>query len=133
MNFQYIIENTREKIRVKTHERMNPNDGLSGRGGVKLDFFIDQDKIGTVSISGTDIKRGFVYDLEVFKKYHGNGYGRYIMEYILKHYDIEGLTVDINNAVAISLYKSLGFKVKKTVDGEKGEKQYWMVKQNDSD
>lgn len=132
MNFQYIIENTREKIRVVTHERTNPNDGLSGKG-VKLDFFIDQDKIGTVSISGTDIKRGFVYDLEVFKKYRGNGYGRYIMEYILKHYDIEGLTVDINNAVAISLYKSLGFKVKKTVDGEKGEKQYWMVIKNESD
>lgn len=98
-----------------------------------MDFFIDEDKIGTVSISGTDIKRGFVYDLEVFKKYRGNGYGRYIMEYILKHYDIEGLTVDINNAVAISLYKSLGFKVKKTVDGEKGEKQYWMVIKNESD
>lgn len=33
MNFQYIIENTHERIRVVTHERTNPNDGLSGKGG----------------------------------------------------------------------------------------------------
>lgn len=114
------------KAKIKTIK--NPHDDKSK--AVKIDFYNEDEKhIGEVSISSADTNSAFVYDLEVFKEYRGKGYGRKIMEFALKNYSITDLTVDLDNTVAINLYKSLGFKIKqKWKDPTSGKTVYWMVK-----
>lgn len=114
------------KAKIKTIK--NPHDDKSK--AVKIDFYNEDEKhIGEVSISSADTNSAFVYDLEVFTEYRGKGYGRKIMEFALKNYSITDLTVDLDNTVAINLYKSLGFKIKqKWKDPTSGKTVYWMVK-----
>ena len=114
------------KAKIKTIK--NPHDDKSK--AVKIDFYNEDEKhIGEVSISSADTNSAFVYDLEVFTEYRGKGYGRKIMEFALKNYSITDLTVDLDNTVAINLYKSLGFKIKqKWKDPTSGKTVYWMVR-----
>lgn len=114
------------KAKIKTIK--NPHDDKSK--AVKIDFYNEDEKhIGEVSISSADTNSAFVYDLEVFTEYRGKGYGRKIMEFALKNYSITDLTVDLDNTIAINLYKSLGFKIKqKWKDPTSGKIVYWMVK-----
>ena len=70
-------------ITVKTTPTTNPNDRESTKA-VKLDFYDDDKKIGIAYISAIDTNNGFIYNLEVYKKYRGNGYANDIMNYILK-------------------------------------------------
>lgn len=116
------------KAKIKTIK--NPHDDKSK--AVKIDFYNEDEKhIGEVSISSADTNSAFVYDLEVFTEYRGKGYGRKIMEFALKNYSITDLTVDLDNTVAINLYKSLGFKIKqKWKDPTSGKTVYWMVKKS---
>lgn len=117
-----------EDLKAKIKTIKNPHDDKTK--AVKIDFYDGSDNhIGEVSISSADTSNGFVYDLEVFEKYRGKGYGRKIMEFVLKNYSITDLTVDLDNTVAINLYKSLGFKIKqKWKDPTSGKTVYWMVK-----
>ena len=106
----------------------NPHDNKSK--AVKI-VFRDKfnNKIGEVCISSADTNNGFVYNLEVAKKYRGRGYGRKIMNFVLDNYKIKDLTVNPTNQIAINLYKSLGFKVKQLWnDPTTGKDVYWMVR-----
>lgn len=117
-----------EDLKAKIKTIKNPHDDKTK--AVKIDFYDGSDNhIGEVSISSADTSNGFVYDLEVFEKYRGKGYGRKIMMFVLKNYSVTDLTVDLDNTVAINLYKSLGFKIKqKWKDPTSGKTVYWMVK-----
>lgn len=119
VNYKDLVAN------IKTID--NPHDGTSK--AVKIVFHDkSNNKIGEVCISSADTNNGFVYDLEVVKKYRGRGYGRKIMNFVLDNYKIKDLTVDPINQVAIKLYKSLGFKVKQLWnDPTTGKDVYWMV------
>lgn len=120
------------ELRVVTKHTTNPNDNVSSEA-VALNFYDDKDHIGEVYISAVDTEEGFVYNLEVFKKYRGKGYGRQIMEYVLTHYDVTDLTVDLDNKIAINLYKSLGFKLKKkTTDPVDNATVYWFHRELDT-
>lgn len=101
------------ELRVESKEITNPNDKLSSKA-VKLTFYDKNAKIGEASISSVDTNNGFLYDFEVFKPYRGRGYGRRIMQYVMSHYSVTDLTVDLSNTVAINLYKSFGFKRKQS-------------------
>lgn len=102
-----------ESLSVKEFETENPNDWKSKKA-VRIDFYDDGKKIGTTSISGIDTDEGFLYEVEVFKKYRGKGYGSQIIKYCIDHYPVKELTVETSNEVAIHLYKKFGFKIKKT-------------------
>lgn len=96
-------------VTATEEKRDNPNDHDSPTG-VKLTFFdINKNKVGEASISAIDTPNGFLYDVEVFEKYRGQGYGNSIMQYVLKHYKVTELTVEKGNTVAMSLYKKFGF------------------------
>lgn len=113
-------------LKVTTRNTTNPNDNVSTKA-VALNFYDGKDHIGEVYISAVDTKEGFIYNLEVFKKYRGKGYGRKIMEYVLDNYDATDLTVDPDNEIAIKLYKSLGFKFKrKVIDTVDGAEVLWF-------
>lgn len=97
------------KLTVKSKPRNNPNDTVSPKG-VKLDFYDGNDHIGEASISSVDTDQGFLYDVEVFEKFRGQGYANDLMKYILSHYRVNELTVEKGNDIAINLYKKFGFK-----------------------
>lgn len=97
-------------VTATEEKRDNPNDHDSPTG-VKLTFFdTNKNKVGEASISAIDTPNGFLYDVEVFEKYRGQGYGNSIMQYVLKHYKVTELTVEKGNTVAMSLYKKFGFR-----------------------
>lgn len=112
---------------VKTKTIDNPHDDKTK--AIKINFYNkSNDRIGQVCISSADTNNGFVYDLEVVKKYRGKGYGRKIMTFVMSNYKIKDLTVNPDNQIAINLYKSLGFKVKQFWnDPTTGKDVYWMV------
>lgn len=56
----------------------------------------------------------FIVNFGLLSEYRGNGYGKYFLQYILNYAKSIGcekvyIKVDINNYVAINLYKSVGF------------------------
>lgn len=56
----------------------------------------------------------FVVNFGLLHEYRGNGYGKYFLQYMLNYtksigYERAYIKVDINNFVAINLYKSVGF------------------------
>ena len=108
---------------IKETESENPNDSHSTKA-LHLKFFKNYDYIGEIYISGADIDDGFIYNFEVEEKFRGQGYGRKILEYVLGHFIISEVTVDIDNIRAINLYKSLGFKIKKKIANGT---EYWMI------
>ena len=94
---------------IKSTKFNNPNDKISGNG-VKLDFFVDNKKIGNASISGIDSNMPFMYGFEVNSKYRGLGYGTAILQYCIKQYKVNDLSVSISNKNAVRLYEKHGFK-----------------------
>ncbi len=114
-------------ITVKTTPTTNPNDRESTKA-VKLDFYDNDKKIGIAYISAIDTNNGFIYNLEVYKKYRGNGYANDIMNYILKNYKARSLSVLKTNTIAINLYKKFGFKVTQSYKWGKQDLYYMELK-----
>lgn len=98
---------------VRKTKTKNENDPVSSEA-VKLDFYLNKEHIAEASISAVDTDKGFLYDLEVFKKYRGQGNGTKVMQYILANYKVSDLSVDADNIPAIKLYTKFGFKRKKS-------------------
>lgn len=117
-------------LTVRKTDTTNPNDSVSSKA-VKLNFYDGKDRVGTAGVSGYDTRKGFLYDLEVMKKYRGKGYGKRILDYVIKNYSVTDLSVAADNDVAINMYKKAGFRIKKTFDsnGENGYEKgkfHWM-------
>lgn len=108
--FAELLESSYPKVSATVKESINPNDTLSSKA-VDLQFYDEnRNHIGEGSVSAIDTDNAFMYNLEVFSKYRGKGYGNSIVSYILAHYKVTDVTVEIGNDVAISLYKKFGFK-----------------------
>lgn len=118
-----LLESNRN-ITVKTINTTNPNDSVSSKA-VKVTFYDSNEKIGEASASAIDTNEAFLYDVEVFEKYRGQGYGNDIISYMLKHYKINELTVEKTNTIAINLYKKFGFKIVKEFE-ENGKPMFDM-------
>ena len=98
-----------DNIIVKKKNTTNTNDPISKKA-VACTFYIGNEKLGTANVSSVDTNNGFLYEVEVVKKYRGKGYGNWIINYMMKNYRINELTVEKSNRVAINLYKKFGFK-----------------------
>lgn len=122
----YDIEPNRvsTKFQVKEEATDNPNDPISSTA-TKLTFYLQDEKIGEASISAVDTTTGFLYDVEVFPKYRGKGYGTDIMHYIMTNYNVTELTVEQSNTKAIKLYEKFGFTIRKRFR-ENGKPMYDM-------
>lgn len=121
-------------LTVRKTDTTNPNDSVSSKA-VKLNFYNGKDRVGTAGVSGYDTRKGFLYDLEVMKKYRGKGYGKRILDYVIKNYSVTDLSVAADNDVAINMYKKAGFRIKKTFDsnGENGYEKgkfHWMQRRS---
>lgn len=114
------------KLLINIKRTKNPNDFIS-QEAVDIDFYnINNDKIGTASISAIDTNNAFLYNVEVYKKFRGIGYGKLIVQYCLDNYQIKQLTVEYNNTIAINLYKKFGFKEIRNWE-ENGKKLIVMI------
>lgn len=115
------VLNMTKELRVEATESNNPNDSQSSKA-VELTFYLGNDKVGEAAVSGYDTGAGFLYDLEVVKRFRGKGYSKQILDYVMKNYSVTDLSVADDNEVAISLYEKFGFKLKKTFNsnGENG-------------
>lgn len=112
LNMNQINETIQQTFTVKVKESRNPND--NNAKAVDLSFYQNGHKIGEAGVSGYESGKGFLYNMEVSKKYRGKGYGTKIMQHILSHYKVSDLSVDANNVAAIKLYTKFGFKRKKS-------------------
>ena len=104
-----LKDGSKKPVIVKSKRFSNPNDKISSEG-IKLDFYIDGVKIGTTNISGIRTNMPFMYDFEVKKEFRNQGLGSAILEYCIKKYKVNDLSVSPSNKNAISLYKKHGFK-----------------------
>lgn len=90
-------------------DTINENDPVSEKA-VDLKFFnSNHELIGQSAISAVDTNDAFLYDVEVYPSYRGEGYGNSIVQYCLDNYDVTTLTVEPSNSRAINLYKKFGF------------------------
>ncbi len=87
-------------------------------------FFVVEENGKIVGYIIGDRERNLIVSIAVHPDYRRKGYGRKLMEYLLKHMHGEViLQVRKSNKGAIEFYKKLGFKVKKEIrnyymDGE---------------
>jgi len=88
----------------------NPNDTLSCKAVDLVFYNEDNAPVGTASVSSVDTPCGFLYNVEVYPKFRGQGYGDAIVNYMVTRFSITELTVAIDNRIAISLYKKFGFE-----------------------
>ena len=102
-----LKDGSKKPVIVKSKRFSNPNDKISSEG-IKLDFYIDGVKIGTTNISGIRTNMPFMYDFEVKKEFRNQGLGSAILEYCIKKYKVNDLSVSPSNKGAISLYKKHG-------------------------
>ncbi|GAB4221944.1 MAG: N-acetyltransferase [Francisella sp.] len=71
-----------------------------------------------------------VYSIAVSKNYQGKGIGHKLLEHLLENTNKNiSLEVNTNNLKAISLYKKLGFKIKKQINNyyENNDNAYKMI------
>lgn len=104
-----LKDGSKKTLIVRSKSRENKNDKLSSKG-VELYIFDNNSRIGKASISGIGSDMPFLYDFEVKQKYRGQGYGSAILDYCIKKYKVNDLSVSINNTSAIRLYEKHGFK-----------------------
>ncbi|OFI07764.1 mycothiol acetyltransferase [Clostridium acetireducens DSM 10703] len=67
-----------------------------------------------------------IVNVGILNSYRGKGYGEELLKYLINILKIEGfkkayINVDMNNTIALNLYKKLGFKIK-------SEKCIWEIK-----
>ena len=88
-------------------------------------FFVLEDNKKIIGYVVGDKERNLVVSIAIHPKYRRRGYGKMLMEHLLKHMNGEVvLQVRKSNKGAIQFYKKLGFKEKKEL------KRYYMDGEN---
>lgn len=122
------MNNNYSNITVQKKDSTNPNDNVSSKA-VDITFYNENNILfGEASVSAIDTPTAFLYNVEVFPEFRGQGYGNIIMQYILDNYQVTELTVDPSNTVAISLYNKFGFEKEMTF--EENNKQMLDMKRH---
>jgi ribosomal protein S18 acetylase RimI-like enzyme len=111
-----------ESLSTKIKRRDNEND--FSPFGYQVDFYDNDNHIGTASVCGIKDNNAFLYDLEVFPEYRGKGYGNDITKFMINKYDIKQLYVRKDNTKAINLYKKFGFEI----TDDANDQEYLMEK-----
>lgn len=102
-----------ENIRENIKELMP--DGKLFAGNYVFDVMKNEEHVGSVWLNEKN-SEWFIYDIEIFEKYRGKGFGRETMKAIEAHVrakggNVIGLSVFGFNKVAQKLYESEGYEV----------------------
>ena len=99
-----------------------------------MDWMYDNYK-GEIIVSGSGKIIGYViidstnnipFNLYIFQRYRGYGFGKTLVQYIIDKYNCDTLEVDMNNRVAIKMYSKFGFRVVDICINCNGNKFYIM-------
>ena len=97
-----------DQMRVEVRETTNPND-QEGNEALYFSFYDGLKVIGTASISAYQHDKTFLYNFEVLKPYRNQGYGAWIIQYLIEHYNLQYTAVEAQNRGALRLYKRFQF------------------------
>lgn len=103
----------REALGIKPFDFIQ-DDSFFGQGMENVYLLIeDGELIGSVALKGNEID-----DLLVKKEYQGRGYGRQILIWALENINSSNIILHVAewNERAVSLYKSVGFEITKTIE-----------------
>lgn len=103
----------REALGIKPYDFIQ-DDSFFDEGMDQVFILLKDDElIGSVALKGNEID-----DLLVKKEYQGQGYGRQILLWALENINSDTVILHVAewNQRALSLYKSVGFEVTKTIE-----------------
>ena len=126
-----IKESYEHDLIIKTKRRDNEND--ISPFGHQVDFYKNNEKVGTCSVCGIKDNDAFIYDLQVFPEHRGKGYANDIMQYMIDKYDALHLYVDKDNYKAINLYKKFGWNIVGEAPEQEGQKPGWEMGRFETD
>lgn len=96
----------------------------------KGEFLVTKDtreEIGHVFVHTNKKDKGFIYNVNVEKKFRRKGFGWILVDDAVKKFNGEDLTVDADNTPAVNLYLKYGFKI---IDRgywhNDGKEELWM-------
>lgn len=77
-------------------------------------------------LSSFDREKAYLYGVSTSKRFQGKGYGKKILDYVLKYLIQIGiktveLTADEDNIIAQNLYSQFGFKIVENLSNEYGD------------
>lgn len=77
-------------------------------------------------LSSFDREKAYLYGVSTSKRFQGKGYGKEILDYVLKYLIKIGiktveLTADEDNIIAQNLYSQFGFKIVENLSNEYGD------------
>ena len=93
---------------------------------MRVSFYDNNIKVGSAYISDFDSNKTFLFNFSIYKKYRCKGYGSAAIKYMMQHFKIRYLTVDINNKPAIKIYKRNKFVVDYIFCDDQRNSQYFM-------
>ena len=82
----------------------------NNNGHRKIEFFIEDTKIGECMLTHYEKAYDFLYNFEIYNPFRNKGYGKKALEFLIIIYNIEYLNVEENNKAALHIYKKFGFK-----------------------
>lgn len=85
-----------------------------------------EEPIGYGFVYHSGENKGFIFNIEVMKKFRRQGFGKIILNDCVTKFGGIDLTVACDNTPAIELYKKYGFEIVDTVEGQNGRDEYYM-------
>lgn len=85
-----------------------------------------KEQIGYGFVYKSGKNKGFIFNIEVMKKFRRQGFGTIILNDCVTKFGGVDLTVACDNEGAIKLYLKYGFEIVETVEGQNGRDEYYM-------
>lgn len=85
-----------------------------------------KEQIGYGFVYKSGKNKGFIFNIEVMKKFRRQGFGTIILNDCVTKFGGVDLTVACDNEGAIKLYLKYGFEIVETVKGQNGRDEYYM-------
>ena len=85
-----------------------------------------KEQIGYGFVYKSGKNKGFIFNIEVMKKFRRQGFGTIILNDCVTKFGGVDLTVSCDNEGAIKLYLKYGFEIVETVKGQNGRDEYYM-------
>lgn len=106
-----------DKTGISNPERADSFDSIQRtleHGGILLLAYMDAILVGTIWLTN-DYRRLYIHHMAVLPEFQKQGIGRSLLQEAIQIADKQGLQAKLevhsNNAAALNLYRSMGFKV----------------------
>lgn len=118
------------KLTSKIYVLNKLTDSKTDHHIMRVSFYDGKVKVGSAYIDGFDSNKPFLFNFSIYKKYRCKGYGSAAMKYMMQHFKIKYLTVDIHNKPAIKIYEKNKFVVDYIFCDDQKTTKYYMKYSN---